>query len=66
MRKVTQQEFYLAIGNKNVHPQIQGKYPYTSLWKGLEYQTRDTVYGKTVDVFKNGVNGLTETEYWLP
>lgn len=66
MRKVTQDEFFKAIGNKNVHPKIQGSYPYTSIWRGLDYATMDTVYGKTVDVYKNGVNGLTEKEYWLP
>lgn len=67
MRKVTKEEFFSAIGSKNVHPQIQnGDWPYWSLWKGLDSYTRDTVYGKTANVFKNGNNGFTIMEYWLP
>lgn len=66
MRKVTQEEFYRKIGPLNVHPQIQnGGFPYWSLWKSLDYRDSGKVIGKTVDVYANGKNGLTVTEYYL-
>jgi hypothetical protein len=30
MREVTKDEFFAAIGNQNVHPSVQGDWPYTS------------------------------------
>lgn len=65
MRKVTTEEFYRKVGPLNVHPQIQGSWPYTSLWKLLGYSDNGRVVGKSVDVFDNGKNGLTHTEYYL-
>ncbi len=65
MRKVTSEEFYRKVGHLNVHPQIQGSWPYTSLWKLQGYQDAGRVVGKTVDVFKNGLNGLTRKEYYI-
>jgi len=65
MRKVTTEEFYRKIGPLNVHPQIQGSWPYTSLWKLIDHRENGRVVGKSVDVFQNGVNGLTRTEYYL-
>lgn len=38
-RQVTRCEFFAMIGPQNVHPQIMGPYPYTSIFKtpnGLE------------------------------
>jgi hypothetical protein len=66
MMKVTKEEFYRKIGPLNVRPQIQnGNFPYWSLWKSLGYRDHGKVVGKTVDVYANGVNGLTVTEYYL-
>jgi hypothetical protein len=65
MRKVTGEEFYRKIGPLNVHPQIQGSWPYTSLWKLTGHSDSGRIVGKSVDVFTNGVNGLTHTEYYL-
>lgn len=60
MRPVTKDEFYAAIGNLNVHPQIQpGPYPYTSLWKRLDNRN---VIGKSVGV-RDG--GMVRQEYYL-
>jgi hypothetical protein len=66
MRKVTREEFYRKVGRLNVHPQIQNStYPYWSLWKMLGYGDNGKIIGKTVGVYKNGINGLSETEYYL-
>lgn len=66
MRKVTKEEFFRKVGFLNVHPQIQnGAYPYWSIWKSLDYRDNGKVFGKTVDVYTNGQNGLTHTEYYL-
>lgn len=40
MTEVSKDDFYEAIGKLNVHPQIVGKYPYTSIFKdpgGVEH-----------------------------
>lgn len=65
MRKVTIEEFYRKIERLNVHPQIQGSWPYTSLWKLQGYQDSGRIVGKSVAVFDNGRNGLTHNEYYL-
>jgi hypothetical protein len=67
VRQVTQEEFYEVInsGGLNVHPSIQGDYPYTSLWKFLDYQKYGQVFGKSVGRYINGKNGLTTTDYYL-
>ena len=67
MRLVTKEEFFEAInsGRLNVHPTPTGGYPYTSIWKYLDYGKHGQVFGKSVDVYINGKNGLTRTEYYV-
>lgn len=67
MRLVTKEEFYEAInsGRLNVHPSPQGNYPYTNIWKFLDYNRYGQTFGKSVGRYVNGVNGLTTTDYYL-
>lgn len=67
MRQVTKEEFYEAIysGRLNVHPTPTGPYPYTSVWKFLDYSRYGQVFGKSVGRYINGDNGLTTTDYFL-
>lgn len=62
MRKVTQEAFYAAVGQLNVHPHIlPGPYPYSSEWQMQDGSRR--VIGKTVGVWvKPSVAG---TDYYL-
>lgn len=61
MRRVTKDEFYREIGNKDAVPQIQpGHYPYTSVFK-LRYGGGELgrIVGKTE-------GGLDVNDYFLP
>jgi len=60
MVKVTEKEFYKCIydGAKDVHPHIQGNFPYTAIWK-YRY---GNIFGKSVDIDEGGV---VSTEYYL-
>lgn len=44
-RQVSKDEFFAKMNPLDVHPRIQGRYPYTSLWE-LQYSRR--VIGKSV------------------
>jgi len=48
MRQVSKDEFFKRVGGLNCHPQIQGNWPYTSLWKMIGYQDTGKVIGKSV------------------
>lgn len=64
MKQVTRQEFFAAVGQKNVHPSIRRtSWPYTTDWKlqaGI-----GAIVGKSEDRLIPG-SALTETLYFLP
>ena len=60
-REVTKDEFFRAMGPQDVHPSIQGRWPYTSNWNTRAGKT----IGKTEDYLPEG-SALTKTRYWLP
>lgn len=49
-RKVSREEFFEKISNLDIHPFIQGKFPYTSIWKNRD----GIILGKSVDEEKSG------------
>jgi hypothetical protein len=59
-------EFFEAIysGRLNVHPNPEGTYPYTSVWKYLDYGKYGQVFGKSVGILGEG-KSLPITEYYL-
>ena len=59
-REVSKDNFYRAM-NQNVHPQIIGNFPYTSLFKTPLGEVR----GKVVGYFPEG-SALAENRYYLP
>lgn len=62
MQKVSRKEFFAAVGDKDVHPQIQpGPWPYTSLWR-LQSEPGRPVIGKSVVCDEGGV---LNTVYFL-
>lgn len=61
-REVTKDEFYKAIGPLDVHPRIQGPYPYTSVF--LTPQRHEV--GRIVSAYEKGRSaGLTQDSYFL-
>ena len=59
-REVSKDEFHAAIGGQNVHPQIVGKWPYTSLFK----TPYGEVWGKIVGYLPEG-SALSKNRYYL-
>ena len=57
MQQVSEVEFWAAINKLDVHPQIIGSYPYTSLFK--------TRSGETKGIIENGTTG-EPSKYLLP
>lgn len=64
MTPTTKDEFFKRIneGKLNVHPDPQGSYPYTTIWKFLDYDKRGQVFGKSVGRIENG---LEVQDYFL-
>lgn len=64
MQQVTKEEFFKPIVDKalNVHPTIEGNYPYTSVWRHYPFLAHSRIYGKTVDT---EVQGKIETSYFI-
>jgi hypothetical protein len=59
--EVTKDEFYRGIGQQNVHPDPQGKWPYTSLFMTPNREVR----GKVVGFLPVG-SALAQYRYFLP
>jgi hypothetical protein len=60
-REVTKDEFFNAIGPKNVHPTPEGKYPYTSVF----YDPNRREHGRIVGELKDGTHTVVN-RYYLP
>lgn len=61
MKKVSKEEFFAAIGPRDVHPTITNdKYPYKADWKT---RIGRQVVGRSEGFVKDGVAG---TNYFLP
>lgn len=60
-REVTKEDFYSVIGPQNVHPRVEGKFPYTSIFVTPSGYER----GKAIDYIPVG-RALPETRYLLP
>ena len=60
-REVSKEEFFVTVGQLNVHLSIQGRYPYTALWN----TPMGHVKGKTVDYIPEG-KALPLTRYYAP
>ena len=60
-REVTKEEFYSVIGPQNVHPRVEGKFPYTSTFVTQSGYER----GKAIDYIQVG-RAIIETRYLLP
>ncbi len=58
-REVSKEEFFASVGQMNVHPSIQGRYPYTALWM----TPIGSIQGKTVDYIPEG-KALPLTRYY--
>lgn len=61
MQEVTKEEFYRAIyeGNLNVHPTVEGRYPFTSVFKFPSGR----VFGKVVD--REEIPGKVVSTYYV-
>ena len=63
MLEVTREEFHKTVLTLNVHPQIVGNWPYTSIFKTPSGQEK----GRIELFYPEGrTAGLTESRYLLP
>lgn len=60
MRQVTREEFHKAVLTLNVHPQIVGSWPYTSVFKTPTGEEK----GRIEQFYPEG-SGLTENRYFI-
>lgn len=61
MQRVTASEFWQHIGHRDVHPSIEGNFPYTS-----RFLDRDrNEHGRIVQKIPEG-SGLPVSEYFIP
>ena len=61
MREVTREEFHKTVLTLNVHPQIVGNWPYTSIFKTPSGQEK----GRIEQFYPEGA-GLPQSRYLLP
>lgn len=66
MTKVTDKQFFEALyaDSRDIMPGIVSGFPYRSEWRDQKTISRE-LFGITQDVYRNGRNGLTDTEYYL-
>lgn len=60
MKEVSRDEFFATVAARDVHPTPEGKYPYTSYWRGRAGR----VYGVSANYLPEG-SGLEETRYYV-
>jgi hypothetical protein len=65
LQPVSRERFFVAIGNRNVHPRIVSAWPYRSEWWLLDNSRK--LIGVTQEYLRRPEypNGLTETIYYL-
>lgn len=61
MREVTKDEFFVGIGNRDVHPEIVGNFPYTAI-----FRTKARVEVGRIVEFLPWVAGEPQKKYLLP
>lgn len=65
MREVTKDEFYKAIGPFDCHPDIVGRYPYTSLFR-MQRSERGFQFREIIGRVEDGDTNTASRYFILP